>query len=226
MILVSSILSSLFGAGFALIGNVIFSEWKRSRRYRALVDGIIKECEYDDSILQEIRDGSIFSASFKRASVEYFRYARESAVADAMKPELVSLLSRVCVDLDLFNREADIIQKSYMESKGPEPGADATKISIAHAAKGVRDSLIALKNEAEKECRNSHSFPVFQTVISLALVLLFLGQMWCVLHCCRNTMNSLRQTQSALHLTNLVEKECNHYKTTSPTNDPLSRIAE
>ena len=162
--LLECLLSGFAGAVCAQLIGVLWSEHKRVHEYRALLVGIVVECDYDLSIVDEVTNGVVnHQGSFKRLSVDFFRSARESAVKFSMEPELISALSRICVDLDLFNREADYVfdgdehKSVYAGSIGDSPliieqnpnGHDINRTVLA-ARLGVTESLEHLKSEAER----------------------------------------------------------------------------
>lgn len=104
------LLSGLAGALIAQVLTIAWSEIKRRREYRALLNGIIAECDYNLSIVDEILNGAVnHNGSFKRLSVEFFRSAREGAVKYSLKQDMIRTLSRAIIDLDLFNLEANYI---------------------------------------------------------------------------------------------------------------------
>lgn len=212
MDIITPILTSILGAVLALVGNIFFVELKRIRRYRALLEGIIEECKYDDSILQEILNGSAVNGSFKRTSVDFFKYARESSVANAMQSELVSFLSRACVDLGLFNLQADIILKSTLESNNSAENTDAVKKSIIHAARGVHETLEELKKVAEANHRNLAGFSVRSIVLIAVLVMLCFGQLLCFSHCCRAHRNCLGHVPQEHSVSGISNTESNVVK--------------
>ena len=80
------------------------------REYRALLDGIIAECDYNISIIDEILEGVVEgNGSFKRLSIDYFRSIRQLSVKYSFSQELIKALSRLIVDMELFNFEADYV---------------------------------------------------------------------------------------------------------------------
>lgn len=162
--LLECLLSGFAGAVCAQLIGVLWSEHKRVREYRALLIAIIAECDYNLSIVDEVTNGVVnHQGSFKRLSVDYFRSVRESAVKYSMEPELISALSRICVDLDLFNREADYVfdgneRKSVYAGSVGEHHVDLERKPVGHdivpvilaARQGVADSLENLKSETER----------------------------------------------------------------------------
>ena len=158
----SNLLSGLAGAVLTQIAVIGWSEWKRRREYRALLNGIIAECDYNLSIVNEILDGAVnHKGSFKRMSVDFFRSAREGAVKYSMKQELIRTLSRSIVDLDLYNLEADYIfngneerfvyagaidEKPILVERRPKEYDIAD--TITHARLGVTNTLNDLKKLA------------------------------------------------------------------------------
>ncbi len=156
------LLSGLIGALLSQVAVIAWSEWKRRREYRALLNGIIAECDYNLGIVNEILDGAVnHKGSFKRMSVDFFRSAREGAVKYPMKQELIRTLSRAIVDLDLFNLEADYIfsgneerfvyagaidEKPILVERRPKEYDIAD--TITHARLGVTNTLNDLKKLA------------------------------------------------------------------------------
>ena len=156
------LLSGLTGALLSQVAVIVRSEIKRRRKYRALLEGIIAECDYNLSIVNEILDGAVnHKGSFKRMSVDFFRSAREGAVKYSMKQELIRTLSRAIVDLDLFNLEANYIfsgneerfvyagaidEKPILVERRPKE-YDITN-TITHARLGVTNTLNDLKKLA------------------------------------------------------------------------------
>lgn len=158
------LLSGLAGALIAQVLTIAWGEIKRRREYRALLNGIVAECDYDLDIVGEILDGAVNRrGSFKRMSVEFFRAAREGAVKYSMDQKLIRTLSRAIVDLELYNREADYIFDG-VESKIVYAGAidekpilverkaDGTDITatMKRARLGVTNTLKDLKKLATK----------------------------------------------------------------------------
>ena len=106
----SNLLSGAVGALGVQLLSMLWGEVKRRREYHALLKGIIAECDYNLSIVDEILNGVVnHRGSFKRMSVELFRSAREASVKYSMTKDLISTLSRAIVDLELYNLEADYV---------------------------------------------------------------------------------------------------------------------
>ncbi len=160
----SNLLSGVVGALGVQLLSMLWGEIKRRREYHALLKGIIAECDYNLSIVDEILEGAVNqSGSFKRMSVEFFRSAREGAVKYSMSQELIRALSRAVVDLDLYNLEADYIfngSESHAVYTGnigdglvqverKTVGLNIKPTMIA-ARQGVADTLNCLKELAEK----------------------------------------------------------------------------
>lgn len=158
------LLSGLAGALIAQVLTIAWSEIKRRREYRALLNGIIAECDYNLSIVDEILNGAVnHNGSFKRLSVEFFRSAREGAIKYSMPQEMIRTLSRAIVDLELYNLEADYIfngseskivyagaidEKPIFVERRPN-GTDITK-TMTRARLGVTNTLNDLKKLANK----------------------------------------------------------------------------
>ena len=76
----SNLLSGLIGSGITALGTWAWSEYKRHREYKSLLNGVVAECDYNLSIIDEILEGVVKAkGSFKRLSVDYFRSIREKA---------------------------------------------------------------------------------------------------------------------------------------------------
>lgn len=162
--LTGNLLSALAGAVLTQLAVVIKDAIKRRGEYRALLNGIIAECDYNLSIVDEILNGAVnHNGSFKRLSVEFFRSAREGAIKYSMPQEMIRTLSRAIVDLDLYNLEADYIfngseskivyagaidEKPIFVERRPN-GTDITK-TMTRARLGVTNTLNDLKKLANK----------------------------------------------------------------------------
>ena len=160
--LAQNLLSGLAGAVLTQVAVVVMDVVRRRRQYRALLNGIIAECDYNLSIVDEILEGvRERNGSFKRMSVEFFRSAREGAVRYSMDKDMIRNLSRAIVDLDLYNLEADYVfngsenkfvfvgavdEKPVLLEKRPN-GRDVLPI-ITHARLGVTNTLNDLKKLA------------------------------------------------------------------------------
>ena len=159
-----NLLSALAGAVLTQLAVVIKDAIKRRGEYRALLNGIIAECDYNLSIVDEILNGAVnHNGSFKRLSVEFFRSAREGAIKYSIPQEMIRTLSRAIIDLELYNREADYIFNRIESSvvytgsigKGSihvnrrTDGMDI-KATMISARQGVIDTLNYVKELAEK----------------------------------------------------------------------------
>ena len=72
--LASNLLSGLVGAVLTQVAVVVMDAVRRRRQYRALLNGIVAECDYNLSIVDEILNGAVdHKVSFKRMSVDFFR---------------------------------------------------------------------------------------------------------------------------------------------------------
>ena len=156
------LLSGFAGALIVQLLSIGWDEWKRRREYQALLDGIVAECDYNLSIVDEILNGAInHNGSFKRLSVEFFRSAREGAIKYSMPQEMIRTLSRAIVDLELYNLEADYIfngseskivyagaidEKPILVERKPD-GTDITA-TMKRARLGVTNTLNDLKKLA------------------------------------------------------------------------------
>ena len=163
----SLFLSGLAGSVITQLFLVARGEYKRHREYRALLDGIIAECDYNISIIDEILEGVVEgNGSFKRLSIDYFRSIRELSVKYSFSQELLKALSRLIVDMELFNFEADYVfdgrnvTQVYTGLHGHEKVC-LTKTAITHdiretissARDGVLGSLENLKKIAKAKGR-------------------------------------------------------------------------
>jgi hypothetical protein len=158
------LLSGFAGALIAQVLSIGWSEIKRRREYRSLLVGILAECDYNLSIVDEILNGAVnHKGSFKRMSVDFFRSAREGAVKYSMARELIRTLSRAIIDLELFNLEANYIfsgdenrffyagaidEKPILIERRPKE-YDITN-TITHARLGVTNTLNDLKKLANR----------------------------------------------------------------------------
>lgn len=158
------LLSGLAGALIAQVLTIAWSEINRRREYRALLNGIIAECDYNLSIVDEILGYVINNdGTFKRMSVDYFRTVRESAAKYSVDTDLIRTLSRAIVDLELYNLEADYIfngseskivyagaidEKPILVERKPD-GTDITA-TMKRARLGVTNTLNDLKKLANK----------------------------------------------------------------------------
>lgn len=141
--LIECLLSGFAGAIAAQFLNIAWSEHTSSREFHAMLAGIVTECKYALSIVEEIRDGSVNgNRSFKRMPVDYFKAAREKSVRFHENERLLSALARVCVDLELYNLEVDTVLRSG--------NLNMTK-TIEAACEGVKASLVHLKSIAQRE---------------------------------------------------------------------------
>ncbi len=160
--LAQNLLSGLVGAVLTQVAVVVMDAVRRRRQYRALLNGIVAECDYNLSIVDEILNGAVdHKGSFKRMSVDFFRSAREGAVKYSMDRNLISTLSRTIIDLELFNLEVNYIfsgdenrfiyagaidEKPILVERRPKE-YDITN-TITHARLGVTNTLNDLKKLA------------------------------------------------------------------------------
>lgn len=108
--MVSSLLSGLVGSVLTMAGTLVWEGVKRRDARKNLYRAVAAECRYNLSILDEVVNGLLLhQGSFKRLSVEFFKTMRQQAVDYAVKADLLSALSRVIVDLELLNTEADFV---------------------------------------------------------------------------------------------------------------------
>jgi len=159
----------LSGLGGAIITIVLskINEWIRFRNSRkTLYQAIFAECQYNLGIVNEMLDGMLKGATFKRMSVEFFKEMRLQAVQYALDKDLLRKLSNLIVDLELYNREADFVFDRHLDSvvytgfSGNEEICIAKK-SVPHdlakvvtaACKGVSNSLNGVIESVTKETR-------------------------------------------------------------------------
>lgn len=104
------LLSGFAGAIVAQLLSCAWTEICRRRERKTMLSTIEAECKYNLSIVDEILDGVINAkGSFKRLSVDYFRYVREKSSQLSFSAELLAMLSHVCIDMDLFNLEVSYV---------------------------------------------------------------------------------------------------------------------
>ena len=136
---------------------------KLRKEYKSLLNGIVAECDYNISIIDEILDGVTKArGSFKRLSIEYLKSVREKSAAYFFPNKLLSAISRLIVDMELFNFEADYCFNGvgdlnvYSGSFDERPICIAQKAvarnileTITKAHEGVLASLNVLKECAQ-----------------------------------------------------------------------------
>lgn len=108
--MVNNLLSGLVGSVLTMAGALVWEGVKRRNARKSLYRAIAAECRYNLSILDEVVNGLLLhQGSFKRLSVEFFKTMRQQAVDYAVGVDLLSALSRVIVDLELLNTEANFV---------------------------------------------------------------------------------------------------------------------
>ncbi len=162
--IVQTLLSGFAGALVVQLLTIAWAEWKRWREKHALLEGIVAECDYNLSIVDEILTGVIQGGgSFKRMSVDYFRTVREATSKYSFDKEFLRTLSRAIVDLELYNLEANYVFNGF-EGKCIYAGAVDEKPVLVErrpnghnisdtmtaARKGVSETLTYLKSLANK----------------------------------------------------------------------------
>ena len=158
--MVSNLLSGLVGSVLTMAGALVWEGVKRRNARKSLYRAIAVECRYNLSILDEVVNGLLlYQGSFKRLSVEFFKTMRQQAVDYAVRADLLSALSRVIVDLELLNTEANFVfngnggdgpctyvgqvdKKALCIVKNPI-SRDISR-TVGAARVGVRDSLNAV----------------------------------------------------------------------------------
>lgn len=162
--IVTTLCSGLVGALFAQVLSFLWSEHIRQREGNAVLNGIIAECEYNIAIIDEILMGVVSGGgSFKRLSVDYFKTIQKETVKYRFHSKILSAVSRLIVDISLFNKECDYVFNG-LESDCVYAGVfngDAVCITkksnaqditatVEAARNGVKGSLMALKELAQK----------------------------------------------------------------------------
>jgi hypothetical protein len=162
--IVTTLCSGLVGALFAQVLSFLWSEHIRQRDGNAVLNGIIAECEYNIAIIDEILMGVVSGGgSFKRLSVDYFKTIQKDTVKYRFHSKILSAVSRLIVDISLFNKECDYVFNG-LESDCVYAGVfngDAVCITkksnaqditatVEAARNGVKGSLMALKELAQK----------------------------------------------------------------------------
>ena len=151
--------SGLIGAVLAQICMIFWYLHRQHKEFEALRMSILAECDYVLSILDEVRDGSLNShISFKRLPIDYFRTVHKSLIKYSTDHELFRLLSKVSVDMDVFNREVEFVYASQQSGKtivgniAKDPivlmeKSDDKDISnvIRGARQGVHDAIVHMK---------------------------------------------------------------------------------
>ncbi|MDO5304978.1 MAG: hypothetical protein Q4E87_05325 [bacterium] len=105
-----SLISGLVASILTIVVTVFREELKCRDARKNLYRAVAAECRYNLSILDEVVNGLLLhQGSFKRLSVEFFKTMRQQAVDYAVGADLLSALSRVIVDLELLNTEANFV---------------------------------------------------------------------------------------------------------------------
>lgn len=149
-----TLLSALGGSVLTMAGTLVWEGVKRRNARQNLCRAIVAECRYNLSILDEVVEGVVlYHGSFKRLSVEFFKTIRQQSTDYAVKVDLLRALSRVIVDLDLLNMEADFAFKGH--GGDGRTGQNAVDISstISGARIGVRNSLNSILKIASEELK-------------------------------------------------------------------------
>lgn len=165
-----SLASGLAGSVLTVVLTQLWLGYRHHKEYISLLDGLVAECDYNLSIIDEILEGvTQRQGSFKRLSVDFYRSIREKSVAFSFSNSLLSALSRLIVDMELFNREANYVFDGQMTTNVYAGLFDKSKIcitkkpvstditgTITAARSGVVASLKHLRQVAQdlKEGRN------------------------------------------------------------------------
>ncbi len=150
--LLSGLVGCVLTQAIVLIKGCVHRRCEQNNLYKA----IAAECRYNLSILDEITNGTVnANGSFKRMSVEFFKTIRQQAIAYSLRKDLLQKLSRVIVDLELFNLEADFVLNENLNqgvfvvdlNKRPICGVEKTvhhdiSGTVEAAKRGVRGSLM------------------------------------------------------------------------------------
>lgn len=108
--LTGNLFSGLAGSFLTLALTTIVAFFRRREERKGMYRAIASECRYNLLILDEVTDGTVkANGSFKRMSVEFFKTIRQQATSYSVPAKLLSHLSRVIVDLELFNMEVDFV---------------------------------------------------------------------------------------------------------------------
>ena len=104
------LMSGFVGAVVAVLLTKVIEIIIYWNRRQAIISGIVAECNYNLSIIDEILAGTKDrGGSFKRMSVEYFKSIRSSSMEYFLGKDRLVALSRVIVDIELYNKEADYV---------------------------------------------------------------------------------------------------------------------
>ena len=105
---IDNLMSGCISSIATVLLTLLFAYLKKRKGRRNLYRAIASECVYNLSILDEVTNGIVnYDGSFKRMSVEFFKTIRQQTVEYGLKPKLLQDLSRLIVNLELFNLEAD-----------------------------------------------------------------------------------------------------------------------
>lgn len=165
--LFSNLVSGFFGSFLTIVCTFVAGCMRRKKEQTNLYRAIVSECRYNLSILDEITHGTInANGSFKRMSVEFFKTIRQQAISNSLSKDLLQELSRVIVDLELFNMEADFVfnenlaQCMYIGDFNKTPICVVKKMmhhdiceTVKAANSGVRGSLTAVLDVVLKELK-------------------------------------------------------------------------
>ncbi|MBQ7189422.1 MAG: hypothetical protein IJR99_08425 [Kiritimatiellae bacterium] len=136
-----TICSGLAGALLAIVLSELFTWWQRRREFRALLVCILAVCDYDLSIVDEVTRGSVnHNGSFKRLSVEHFRALQMEIIKYSNDYHLQRNVSRLCIDMELFNRRAE-----YIFDQNTKNGVAGGAEGMLAANEGIKDSIDVMK---------------------------------------------------------------------------------
>ena len=162
-----NLLSGLIGALLVQILSMSWGVYKCRQERKALLNGLVAECDYNISIIDEILEGVIeHHGSFKRLSIEYFRTVREMSARYSFSNQLITALSRLIVDMELFNLEVDYVFNGHQATQVCAGLFGKHKVcvtkkhvihdisgTISNARDGVLESLKELKRIAKEKRR-------------------------------------------------------------------------
>lgn len=160
--LMGMLASGLVGAILAQFLGCLWSYLDHRTKYRNLLNGIVTECRYCISVVDEICRGAVRGISFKRMPADYFRMVQERAVEYSVGDEVLMALANVRVDLELFNLEVNYAfdewrkRNAHKDTIGNQPVRTEElwkehdiSPTILAAKKGVVNSLRRLQEAVE-----------------------------------------------------------------------------
>lgn len=145
--IIQNLLSGLVGALIAVVLQALLGMLRRSRERYSLLRAVSNECKFNLSILDEIANGisNGITGSYKRVKNDFFTELRKVSFRYHLPDEMYSIMANVACDEDLLIRELDELQNDMPASRRLRLGGTALV-----AVKGVRGSLISLRNEVDR----------------------------------------------------------------------------